>query len=218
MMFTPRGTPTATDLLGHLQTLLDDYPTYDVTGDEDSVDAVLGFSDLSDPGRFEGALELPLTPGQIQDLVRLVQREQDTQRRAQSDGDQRCGHCGGTGTSGHMDDITHLLVWTPGPGHAEDPADGGWELWDPAEWHAGGTAEARLDGTLADDAVHLLARVAEAIGDDHELTAFQRTTYSVDRVGDRGRVGHWPGTWAFPMFAVQAWPVEEPPADDGSRP
>ncbi|MFJ2833564.1 hypothetical protein ACIPC1_39505 [Streptomyces sp. NPDC087263] len=218
MMFTLRGTPTATDLLCHLQRLLDDYPTYDVTGDDDSVDAVLAFSDLSDPGRFEGALELPLTPGQILDLVQLVQREQETQRRAQSDGDRRCGHCGGTGNSGGMDDITDLLVWIPGPGHAEDPTDGGWELWDPDEWHAKGTSRARLDGTLADDAVQLLARAAEAIGDDHEIAAFQRTTYSLDGFGDRDLPGYRPGPWRFPMFAIQAWPLDEPPADDGSRP
>ncbi|MFM9625084.1 hypothetical protein ACKI14_45090 [Streptomyces turgidiscabies] len=204
-----------TELALALQQLLDDYPTYDVTGDDETADAVLTVHDLTDPGRGEGAVDLKLTPGQVEDLLLLVRSELDTQRRAQSDGDRRCGHCGGTGESGALHPTTHVLAWFPGELLADDPNEDGWELFDVVQWRERGTPLARLGGTLADDAVDLLARVTDAIGDTSEVAAFQRGTHVIEDVGDPDTLT---GPWSYPTFDIQVQPAEEPPADDGSRP
>ena len=207
-----------TELARAIHQLLDDYPTHDVTGDDDPVGAILTIHDLTDPSRVEGALDLKLTPDQLQDLLLVIRSEQDTQRRAQSDGDRRCGHCGGTGASGALEPTTHVLAWFPGELLADDPAADGWELFDVAQWRTSGTPFARLGGTLADGPVELLARVTDAIGDASEVVAFQRGTYVVEDAGDSDEALYLPGPRTYPTFSIHVQPVEEPPSDDGIRP
>lgn len=194
-----------TELAYAVEQLLAEYPTHDVTGHDDPVGAVLTIHDLTDPARVGEVVDLKLTPGQVHDLLLLVQSERDTQRRAQSDGDGQCGHCGGTGESGALQPTTHVLAWFPGELLDKDSAADGWELYDVVQWRANGTPLARLGGTHLDGAVELLGQVADALGDDHEVVAFQRGTYDIDG-------------FSYPSFDIQARPAEEPPADDGSRP
>lgn len=79
-------------LSGALHQLVDEYPA-----DEDS--APVSRLTLTDPAGVQ-AVDVPLQPGHLSWLTRLVSDESATCRNAHSDGSGRCGHCRGTGLAG----------------------------------------------------------------------------------------------------------------------